>query len=907
MSNPGIAGLVSWWSMSESSGTRYDSKGFNNLTSINGVGSWGSGKPTPSARFIPASSQYLTISDNNSLSIGTFNGSPKAFTIAFWTYLASVPTASRFITKWIDGGSDREYQIVHNSGSVVFYTNDGTSNHSLSATTFGALSNGPWYHIVATYDPSTGVANIYINTVNDTTNWGTGIQNTLSTAPFSIGYGQGAPVTFDGLIDEVSLWTDRVLTSTEISWLYNSGAGRAFSEVSIETDPTKDQLISWWELEEASGTRYDSRGSNHLDQVVGSPGRSSAIQGYGVDLESTLTQDVGIASNASLQAGDIDITIGCWVKVESFQNNQRIISKRTDNSNYDYDIFLSGTTGRLYFMMGSGSGGAVNAFTPDYPITVGEWHFILVWHDASASRSYIQIDNGPIIHDYGDVTTPVVSSAKFRIGNLDQIDRCFDGIVDEAFLYKKVLSEEERNYLYNHGAGRAFSEIADVVYPLTANSISVTPDVDDGTVEVVHTPIKTYPYIGQPPAGDTPVYIIDPSNLKMTGIIEDYFSLIWTERYNELGEFELDLPLEYVSNPLVTFGMFLYIRSSKRLMIIEDLKPSTTEEKSSLLVKGRSAESLLIRRVLQFSFHVNDYAESIAYSLMSMNFTNASNTKRNMSILKTTFPTPSIDVIFEDKLLLEPILNIIEKICVYGSLGYIFELENNKLAFSLYEGVDRSVGQSENNYVIFSDNFDNVVSSSFYESQKDRVNIVLVSTTLTNQYGEEENSSALGKVYVWEDTEPSGLDRYETVLETAIKRTEKTISRPEPEPPPDPSDYPVMGISGYDVLACEGISVTPELKVNWSLPEEVETPLSDAEVAGIITTRGQEVLDNNRLVGYFEGDFDIEGNFKYGIDFYMGDVVQCVLENKNVAARIVELVRSYSTDGVKIYVAFDFI
>ncbi len=39
----------------------------------------------------------------------------------------------------------------------------------------------------------------------------------------------------------------------------------------------------------------------------------------------------------------------------------------------------------------------------------------------------------------------------------------------------------------------------------------------------------------------------------------------------------------------------------------------------------------------------------------------------------------------------------------------------------------------------------------------------------------------------------------------------------------------------------------------------------------------------------------------------MGDIVQCNLQERNVKARVIELVRSYSTEGEKSYVAMDFI
>ena len=86
-----------------------------------------------------------------------------------------------------------------------------------------------------------------------------------------------------------------------------------------------------------------------------------------------------------------------------------------------------------------------------------------------------------------------------------------------------------------------------------------------------------------------------------------------------------------------------------------------------------------------------------------------------------------------------------------------------------------------------------------------------------------------------------------------------------------------------------------------------DPPLSDAEVLAIINTRGRAEIEENKVVGMFEGEFDIQGNFKYGTDFFMGDIVQCNIQGRNAKSRIIELVRSFSTDGETSYVAMDFI
>jgi hypothetical protein len=74
---------------------------------------------------------------------------------------------------------------------------------------------------------------------------------------FSVGGGENSEYFFNGDIDEMALWS-RVLSGSEVSTIYNSGNGINYAAI------TKTNLISYWSLDETSGTRMDSHGSNDL-------------------------------------------------------------------------------------------------------------------------------------------------------------------------------------------------------------------------------------------------------------------------------------------------------------------------------------------------------------------------------------------------------------------------------------------------------------------------------------------------------------------------------------------------------------------------------------------------------------------------------------------------------------------
>ena len=95
-------------------------------------------------------------------------------------------------------------------------------------------------------------------------------------------------------------------------------------------------------------------------------------------------------------------------------------------------------------------------------------------------------------------------------------------------------------------------------------------------------------------------------------LIENYSSLIWTERYNKAGDFELTIPIEEASEVLdiVKIDSFLQLDESlsESIMIVETISiTSDAEDGDYLIIKGRSAESLLDRRVVWKQHTLNDF------------------------------------------------------------------------------------------------------------------------------------------------------------------------------------------------------------------------------------------------------------------------------------------------------------
>ena len=234
------------------------------------------------AQFTRANSEYLSIADSAVLSTGDI-----AFTVAGWVYLDSKPGDEALISKWTTTGNQREYKLAYISASDRFrfdVSNDGTAAVTIAANTLGIPATATWYFVVAWHDPTANTINIQVNNgAADSAAHATGVFN--STASVILGATGVFAELMDGRVDEVGFWK-RTLTTAEKTWLYNSGSGRAYIEVGqtgTNGSALRTSLVSWWGLDETSGTRYDAHGTNHLTDnatVTSNPGKAAQTLKY---------------------------------------------------------------------------------------------------------------------------------------------------------------------------------------------------------------------------------------------------------------------------------------------------------------------------------------------------------------------------------------------------------------------------------------------------------------------------------------------------------------------------------------------------------------------------------------------------------------------------------------------------
>jgi hypothetical protein len=214
-----------------------------------------------------------------------------------------------------------------------------------------------------------------------------------------------------------------------------------------------DNLISWWNLDEASGNALDSHSTNDLTDTNTVGSASGKVNG-GRLFSSAATEYFTKADNAALSTGDIDFTWAFWFKTSTIGALQGIACKHNGWANtVDYACYINSST--LKFLVGNGStfGEAASA-----TLSQDTWYFGVCWHDATANTLNVSIDNGtPASVSYSG--GGIDSAGAFFLGNLSGFGT-MDGMIDSVGFWKRTLTSGERTTLYNSGSGVAYADIS---------------------------------------------------------------------------------------------------------------------------------------------------------------------------------------------------------------------------------------------------------------------------------------------------------------------------------------------------------------------------------------------------------------------------------------------------------------
>ena len=221
----------------------------------------------------------------------------------------------------------------------------------------------------------------------------------------------------------------------------------------VKNSSLATDLVSYWEFEEASGSRIDSHGSNDLTDN-NTVGQATGKIGNAADLELANSESLSITDAA--QTGlDItgDFSMSLWWKPESKGTSQVFIGKWAP-SNYSYGVRYQASDG--FSMYNSSNGSSVFGFGSkvSHAITIGNWYHVVAVFDVSAGSCKFYIDGVDIGSSTGMRTSTFNGAAPFTVGKVGTADELGDGLYDELAVWGgRLLSAGDVSDLYNSGNG----------------------------------------------------------------------------------------------------------------------------------------------------------------------------------------------------------------------------------------------------------------------------------------------------------------------------------------------------------------------------------------------------------------------------------------------------------------------
>lgn len=342
-------------------------------------------------------------------------------------------------------------------------------------------------------------------------------------------------------------------------------------------------------------------------------------------------------------------------------------------------------------------------------------------------------------------------------------------------------------------------------------------------------------------------------NFEQVAVLDSLISVIWTDRYNGYGDFEIYTPVSFETlQYLSQRGYYLRQKGSEHVMIIESVEIATdVEDGTKLIVTGRSLESILERRVVWDQTIIDGNLQNGVQGLLNDAIISPTDSNRQISnfVFQASTDTAVTDLTCSIQFTGDTLLDAITAICTEAKLGWKIILnDSNQFVFSLYSGVDRSYAQTTNPYVVFSPGYENFVNGNYLENDLERRTVALVA-------GEDQAQNRKKQtVYLEDGSDKSGLARRE------------------------------LFVDARDI----------------SYRKEDGTDMTDTEYNALLQARGKEKLAECITNKSFEGEVDFQSMYVYGTDFYLGDVVQIVNEfSIEARARIAEIVYSEDEDSVK--------
>ena len=347
------------------------------------------------------------------------------------------------------------------------------------------------------------------------------------------------------------------------------------------------------------------------------------------------------------------------------------------------------------------------------------------------------------------------------------------------------------------------------------------------------------------------VFEVNDTTFDSIGEVNQYESLIWPDKFNGFGTFELWAPITDENSQYFKKGNILWC-GGDNAAVVEIVKSEIDENGTKTYnVKGRTLEMLLTTRIIWGTYNaVNKDASTAMYEIVNQNCVNPSNANRKIPYLKL-----AEDLKFGGKITYQKtggeVYDSLSMIASTYDLGFsvLFKPKTKELIFEVVEGVDRTVEQSTNDPVEFSTELEDLLSSSYYTNDQDVKNVAFV---------QGEGSGSSRKSVISGEADSKGFGRRELYVDARDLQSTSVDENGE------------------------------------------EQNLSPTEYTQVLTQRGDDKLSECKTTETFEAQIRVFGDVQYefGVDYKKGDKVTVRDNQLNVvvSARITEVQEEFDDE-----------
>lgn len=361
--------------------------------------------------------------------------------------------------------------------------------------------------------------------------------------------------------------------------------------------------------------------------------------------------------------------------------------------------------------------------------------------------------------------------------------------------------------------------------------------------------------------------------LNRLGLIEMYSTITYTLKFVDVGSFELKCAINKQNVKLIQKNRFLWIEDEV-CGIIQYISSSTDD--GTITAKGKLAKEMLNWRWVYPCFVKTGEPAALAESIVNIHCVNPSESKRKMRGLvigNAVYVINKPHITYQKTG--DTVLTSVQNISTANNLGFeiYFNPRNvNPFKFVMLEGKDRTIGNKDGNKpVVFSRDFENIVSGSYEYNDDSFRNIALVA----GETADGSNNENAARTFL--------------VVDQVGSENASSFYRKE------------LYVDARDLQSEYSEEVNTKDDEGNDITETVQKKMTEQEYNATLSNRGFEKMGETLVEESYESQIrtDARTIYQFGKDYTYGDYVTVIDKSLGIMlnVQITEMQIVYDANG----------